>query len=102
MKKIKSSFILTKVFSIVNEKIKLDLIKYNKRMQNTLNIKLLNYKLFSGKYIVYSKNGVGHEYDAHNDKLIFEGEYLKGKKLKGKEYNKYGELIFEGKYLRRK
>ena len=34
-------------------------------------------------------------------KLIYEGEYLNGKKWngKGKEYNKYGELIFEGEYL---
>ena len=34
------------------------------------------------------------------DKLIFEGEYLNGKRnVKGKEYNKNYELIFDGEYL---
>ena len=32
------------------------------------------------------------------NKLTFEGEYLNGKRLKGKEYSD-GELIFEGEYL---
>ena len=33
--------------------------------------------------------------------LIFEGEYLNGKRWNGKEkkYNRYGDLIFEGEYL---
>ena len=32
--------------------------------------------------------------------LLFEGEYLKGKKNgKGKEYNQDGKLIYEGEYL---
>ena len=32
--------------------------------------------------------------------LLFEGEYLNGKKNgKGKEYDYYGELVYEGKYL---
>ena len=49
--------------------------------------------------IVYElKGGKGFikEYN-DNGKLIFEGEYLNGKRNgKGKEYNKYGKLIFEG------
>ena len=33
-------------------------------------------------------------------KLQFEGEFKKGKRNgKGKEYNKYGNIIFEGEYL---
>ena len=100
MKNVKSTFIVKKVFSIANEKVKLELIKYNKRIQNILNIKLLNYKLFSGKYIIYSKKGVGKEYNAITDNLIYEGEYLNGKRNgKGKEYNFGGKLIFEGEYL---
>ena len=36
-------------------------------------------------------------------KLIFEGEYLKGKKHGiGKEYNYYGGLIYEGEYSKGK
>ena len=35
--------------------------------------------------------------------MLFEGEYLNGQRNgKGKEYNKYGELIFEGEYLNNK
>ena len=34
-------------------------------------------------------------------KLIFEGEYLNGRKWngKGKEYNEFGKLLFEIEYL---
>ena len=39
------------------------------------------------------------EYD-DNGQLIFEGEYLNGKRNgKGKEYNNIGKIIFEGEYL---
>mgnify|MGYP002624826153 CR=1 FL=1 len=47
------------------------------------------------------RNGKGKEYD-YNGRLIFEGEYLKGKKLNGKEYNENYKLEFEGKYLKNK
>ena len=44
------------------------------------------------------KNGKGKEYI--NDILVFEGEYLNGKRNgKGKEYNKHGKIEFEGEYL---
>ena len=44
-------------------------------------------------------NGKVKEY--HNDVLIFEGEYLNGRKNeKGKEYDdKNGILMFEGEYI---
>ena len=36
----------------------------------------------------------------NKDELIFEGEYLNGKRNgNGKEYDKYDILIFEGEYL---
>ena len=39
------------------------------------------------------------EYDEYNN-LIFEGEYLNGKRNgKGKEYNENAIIIFEGEYL---
>ena len=39
----------------------------------------------------------------HSDKLIYEREYLKGKRNgKGKEYNQKDELIFEGELLNEK
>ena len=51
-----------------------------------MNISLINYKIFSGKYIIYEKNGKGKEinYDGY---LIYEGEYINGERNgKGKEY----------------
>ena len=45
-----------------------------------------------------NENNVVKEYYYYG-KLIFEGEYLNGKRNgKGKEYNEIGELIFEGEY----
>ena len=47
------------------------------------------------------KNGEGfiEEYNKY-DKLIFEGEYINGKRNgKGKEYNNNHNLIIEGEYL---
>ena len=46
------------------------------------------------------KNGKGRVKEYNFGKLIFEGEYLNGKKNgKGKEYDFMGNLIFEGEYL---
>ena len=40
------------------------------------------------------------EYNSYNDKLLFEGKFLNGKRNGiGKEYNGKGVLIFEGEYL---
>jgi len=50
--------------------------------------------LFEGEYLNGKKNGKGKEY--YKDKLKYEGEYLNGKKIgKGKEYYN-GELRFDG------
>ena len=98
LKNIKASYFLRVLFSFVDEKKKLQLIKYNKSLEEILNISLTNYKYFSGKYIIYEANGKGKEY--FNGKLRFEGEYLNGKRNgQGKEYNDNGILIFEGEYL---
>ena len=74
----------------------------NKNMQDKLNINIMNYKLFGGKYIIYETKNKGKEYD-YNDELLYEGEFLHGKRNgKGKEYiNRYDkdEVIFEGNYL---
>ena len=119
---IKSNIILKKIFNLVNEDIKLKLIKYNKKMQNNLNIKIINYQRFSGRYIIYETKTRGKEFNWNNEKLFegeylngerngkgkeyinneikFEGEYLKGKKNgQGKEFDKNGNIMFEGYYL---
>ena len=99
LENVKSSYFPKTLFSFMNEKTKLKIVKYNKAMQNNLNINLANYKIFSGKNIVYD-NGKIKEYDSYDYELLFEGEYLNKKRNgKGKEYNSYGDLEFEGEYL---
>ena len=51
-----------------------------------MNFKLINYKFYSGKYIIYETNIKGKEYDGYDDRLLFEGEYLNGERLIGKLY----------------
>ena len=96
---IKSAKILRQIYSLLSEVTKLEMVKYSKSIQDKLNISLINYRIYSRKYIIGKKSGLCKVYDC-KDNLIFEGEYLNGKKNgKGKEYNQYGELIFEGEYL---
>ena len=95
------------IISFIEEKIKLELIKYNKNLQNKFNISIINYKVFSGKYQIIEKNPInniyhGKIYNSYTDKIIFEGEYLKGKKNgKGIEYyeDKKHTIKYEGEYL---
>ena len=87
------------IFSFLEERHKLLLIKYNKSLQMNLDISLNHYKCFSRRYIIYESNVKGKECNGSNDELIFEGEYKKGERNgKGKEYTD-GKLIFEGEYL---
>ena len=65
------------------KKNKLKLIKYNKNLQNTIDINLNNYKFFSGRYIEFEADGKGKEYDSY-DRLKFEGEYLNGEIWNGR------------------
>ena len=58
------------------------------------------YIKISGKYKKGKKNGKVEEYSLNTDNLIFEGEYKYGRKNgKGKEYISNGKLLFEGEYL---
>ena len=94
---IKSQYFMKLLFDHLEERNKLKLIKYNKRLQNTFEKNLIKYKIFSGKYIIYETNNKGREYDSYKDELIFEGEYLNGERNgKGKEYYDEGKLKFEG------
>ena len=82
---------------MLNEKQKLNMIIYNKQLQKILGVDIKVYKEISGKYKIGEKNGKGREYTLNGDKLIFEGNYLNGKRH-GKEYF-YCKLKFEGEYL---
>jgi len=98
---IESLYILKNIFSFLSEKQKLNIIIYNKHIQNKIDINIEDYKKISGIYKEIKKNGKGKEYDISTNIMIFEGEYLNGKRNgKGKEYEKRkGKLKFEGEYL---
>ena len=100
LKNIKADYFIQKLFSFLDEEIKLKSLKYNRSLQKKADINLTNYKLFSGKYIVYESNGKAKEYTSSNDDLIFFGEYLNGKRNgRGREYENNSDIIFEGEYL---
>ena len=59
-----------------------------------------DYEIINSKEILYEKNGKEIEQLINKNKLIFEGEYLNGKRNgKGKKYYDIGNLMFEGEYL---
>ena len=87
---IKSSYVIKDILLFLKQKEKLNLIFYNKQLQNLLRVDIQNYKKLSGKYKIVEKNGKGKEYVLNTNNLIFEGEYIDGKRNgKGKEYD-YG------------
>ena len=88
LKKIRSFHIFKEIFTYLNDARKLKLIKYNKKIQRKININLMNYKLYCDRYITYEIQWKGVEYNSYSDMLIYEGEFLNGKRNgKGKEYN---------------
>ena len=124
---VKSKYIIRIVFSLLNESIKLYLIKYNNNLKNILGIDLAYFKNFSGRYIIKESNGRGKEYSLNSKILLFEGDYVNGrrhgegkeyyitkkpkffgnykhgkKEGKGREYDEFGGLKFEGKYKNNK
>ena len=97
--KINSSYINEIIFGFLGEIRKLEIIKYNKSFQKNLNININNYKKESKRYIIFESKTRGKEYNKL-DHLIYEGEYLNGKRNgKGKEFGNFHEILFEGEYL---
>jgi hypothetical protein len=83
--RIRSSYILKEIFSFLEPREKLDIIIYNRKLKENLEISIQDYKRISGKYIKGEKNGKGCIYTLDKNILIFEGEFLNGKKMeKGK------------------
>ena len=74
LKNIKSSYFIELIYSFIDEGQKLKIIKYNKSLQKNINISIINYKYFKGKYIIYESKGIGKEYD-NEDYLKYEGEF---------------------------
>ena len=102
LKNIKSEYFIKILFMHLNNYRQLKLIKYNKYLQNQLNIHLYNYKIFKGIYTKYYEDGKIAEYYHKGDLefVQFEGEYSNGEKNgKGREYYYKGNTLFEGEYL---
>ena len=97
--KIRSSFILKKIFNILDNKIKYNTVAHNKKLQIKLGLNLIDFRIFSGRYKI-EEDGKTIEYNSYNNQIIFKGQYSKGKRNgSGIEYNENGEVIFEGEYL---
>ena len=94
-------YITKEIFSFLEENIKLNIIKYNKKYQNLFEINIEYFRKKSGKLRIIEENGIGKEYTIDKNKLIFEGKFKNGKKNgKGKEYHKWSDKpTFEGSYL---
>ena len=96
---IKSFYIQKNIFSYLKKKRILQLFKYNKKYQNIFKYNLDYYKKFAGKTVMESGEIVKC-YCIHSKRLLFEGMYLRGKRIKyGREYYYDGELKYEGYYL---
>ena len=52
LENIKSSFFIKIIFSFLDNKTKLKLMKYNKSLQNKIDISLINYKILIKRYII--------------------------------------------------
>jgi len=97
---IKSSYFVKNIFFILDERRKLKLIKYNKQIQNKLKIDLINYILFSNKFIIYENKTKGNEYLRDGDKPNPYDENSDNRKWrKGKKLHPLGALIYEGEFL---
>ena len=85
---------------MISEKKKLELIIYNKHLQNLFDINIEDYKKKSNKYRIIDKKGFGKEYKLNTKILLFEGKYINNKRNGiGDEYYESGEIKFKGNYL---
>ena len=102
IKEVKSRFNIKLIFSFLEQKLKREIIRYNKKYQNLFNINIDDYKKDCKIIRIMEKNGFGKEYTLDKNRLIFEGEFKNGKKNgKGTEYFVDGieQKLFEGTYL---
>ena len=97
---VNSSYIFKNIFSLLSVITKFKFAKYNKSLQDKLQISLIDYRRFSRKFVIYEENGRGKEYNALNNTLIYEGYFLKGERSgKGKLFYENGKLKFVGEFL---
>ena len=60
---IRSEYITKKILSYAIKKNIIKIFKYNNYFKTKINITLKDYKIFSGRYIIYEAKGKGKEYE---------------------------------------
>ena len=84
---IRTKYILRdSIFSMLISSKKLNLVCYNKCLQNKLELNLENYRRESGKIKIGERNGYGKIYLSDENILLFEGGFVDSKKME-KEKN---------------
>ena len=102
LKDIKSFYVTKEIFLYLNEKQRLNLIRYNNQLQKFFRVDISYYRKKCDKYIIFLDNGRMKLYDSKTNELLYDGECLNGKRNgKGEEYRN-GKVIFEGEYLNEK
>ena len=80
LRKIRSSYFTETILEFTEEKTKLNLLKYNKLLQNIVDLKHINYRILSRKYIIIEKRDFGKIYDDYNYQKLYEGEIINGER----------------------
>ena len=80
-KAVESKNIIVGIFGLLDKDKKLNIITYNKKMKNILGICLDDYKKRSVKVFVGERDGIGKEYIKDTNIIVFEGQYVNGKKM---------------------
>ena len=97
---INSTYILSNIFSLLDTKEKLKLIKYNKSLQKKLEITLDFYKEISGRYLITEENNFSKEFTLSENILVYMGGYKNcSRNGFGVEYTNEGVIKFIGEYL---
>ena len=97
---INSSYVLNFIFSLLDPKEKLKIIKYNKSIQKKLEITLDILKKISGRYLIKEENNFSKEFTLTENILVYAGGYKNGKRNGyGIEYTDSGVIKFKGEYL---
>ena len=64
-------FFLLELFSNLSEEKKLKIIKYNRSLQNKIKLNIIDYKIYSGRYIHYTSEKKGEEYNSYDNKILY-------------------------------
>ena len=81
IKLVKSIYIIKRTLLHLDEKKKLDMLKYNKDFQKQMGFDIEYYKKISGKCKIQEKNGNETIYELDTHLILFEGKYLNSKKM---------------------